>query len=222
MILDASARMDRMYRHQRHIYDLSRKFYLLGRDRLIAELALLPGESVCEIGCGTGRNLVALARRHPGVGIFGIDASEEMLKTARGTITRSRFGDRIALRRGLAETMDPETSFGLARKFDAVIFSYALSMIPRWERAIDRAVDALRPGGTLAVVDFSQQRDLPAWFRAVLRRWLDLFDVHPNPKITGYLAALAERTGAGFQAQPLCRDYACLVSYRKPEQAAFS
>jgi len=211
-----------MYRHQRHIYDLSRKFYLLGRDRLIADLALLPGETVCEIGCGTGRNLVALARRYPGARIFGIDASEEMLKTARGTIARGGFQSRIALRRGLAETLDPEASFGLAEKFDAIIISYALSMIPRWERAIDRAVDALRPGGRLAVVDFSEQRELPAWFRAVLRRWLDLFEVHPNPAISGYLAALAARTGAAFTAQPLYRDYACLLSYRKRDHAAIS
>lgn len=216
MILDASARMDRMYRHQRHIYDVSRKFYLLGRDRLIAGLALRPGDAVCEVGCGTGRNLVALARRYLDAEIYGIDASEEMLKTARGTLARSGLESRIQLRRGLAETLDPEASFGVARKFDAVVFSYALSMIPRWERAIDRAIDAIRPGGTLMVVDFSEQRGLPAWFRAGLRRWLELFDVHPNPAITGYLAALAARTGAGFAAQPIYRDYARLLRYKKP------
>ena len=33
MTAEATLRMDRMYRYQRHIYDLSRKFYLLGRDR---------------------------------------------------------------------------------------------------------------------------------------------------------------------------------------------
>ena len=33
--------MDRIYRHQRHIYNLSRKYYLLGRDRMIAELKLV-------------------------------------------------------------------------------------------------------------------------------------------------------------------------------------
>lgn len=217
MILDASARMDRMYRHQRHIYDLSRKFYLLGRDRLIAGLALNPGDAVCEIGCGTGRNLVALARRYPGAEIYGIDASEEMLKTARATVIRCGLDSRIRLRRGLAETLDPEASFGLARRFDAVVFSYALSMIPRWERAIDRAIDALRPGGTLAVVDFSEQRELPPWFRTLLRRWLALFEVHPNPAITGYLAVLASRLGAGFTAEPIYRDYACLLRYRKSE-----
>jgi len=37
--------MDRMYRHTRHIYDLTRKPYLLGRDRLIAELGVEGGGS---------------------------------------------------------------------------------------------------------------------------------------------------------------------------------
>ena len=62
---DAAALMDRMYRRQRHIYDLSRKFYLLGRDEAIARLRPAPGDKVLEIGCGTGRNLIKLAQAYP-------------------------------------------------------------------------------------------------------------------------------------------------------------
>ena len=40
---DTAQRMDRMYRYQRHIYDATRKFYLLGRDGLIERMSLLPG-----------------------------------------------------------------------------------------------------------------------------------------------------------------------------------
>ena len=76
-------RMDDMYRMQRHIYDLTRRYYLFGRDRLIEDLGALPGETVCEVGCGTGRNLVLLARRYPETRFMGLDASEEMLKSAR-------------------------------------------------------------------------------------------------------------------------------------------
>ena len=60
--------MDRVYRHQRYIYDLTRKYYLFGRDRLIRELDLKPGERLVEIGCGTARNLVRIARRYPEFG----------------------------------------------------------------------------------------------------------------------------------------------------------
>ena len=41
---DAAALMDRMYRNQRHIYDLSRKYYLAGRDEAIARLGRGPGD----------------------------------------------------------------------------------------------------------------------------------------------------------------------------------
>src|SRR5262245_52126520 len=64
--------MDRLYRRQRHVYDFTRKYYLLGRDRLIARLAPPAGSRVLEIGCGTARNLVMVGRAWPDVQLFGI------------------------------------------------------------------------------------------------------------------------------------------------------
>lgn len=216
MTAEATLRMDRMYRYQRHIYDLSRKFYLLGRDRLIRELEPGSGARICEIGCGTGRNLVALARRFPDASVFGIDASNEMLKTARATIARAGFSDRIRIERCLADELDPVATFGLGARFDAAVFSYTLSMIPEWKRAIDRAVEILKPAGLLAIVDFSEQRGLPAWFRNLLRRWLALFDVLPRTGLADYLRAVAQRERGILTVEPLYRDYACLMRYRRP------
>src|SRR5258705_12381745 len=56
-----SVLMDKAYRRQRHFYDLTRKYYLLGRDRLLRQLNAKPGERVIEIGCGTARNLIRIA-----------------------------------------------------------------------------------------------------------------------------------------------------------------
>ena len=53
--------MDRMYRMQRYFYDVTRKYYLLGRDQLLEQMEVRAGEHVLEIGCGTARNLIALA-----------------------------------------------------------------------------------------------------------------------------------------------------------------
>lgn len=61
----AAQHMDRMYRRQRHIYDASRKFYLLGRDNLIRETQPPQGGSILEIGCGTARNLIRAASVYP-------------------------------------------------------------------------------------------------------------------------------------------------------------
>jgi S-adenosylmethionine-diacylgycerolhomoserine-N-methlytransferase len=213
---DAAARMDRMYRHQRHFYDLSRKFYLLGRDRLIADLDLRRGARICEIGCGTGRNLLALAERYPDADIYGIDASEQMLKTARARIARQWLDHRVRVRQCLAEELDPMATFGLDARFDAVVFSYTLSMITDWDQAIDHAIDALKPDGLLAVIDFSEQRDLPPWFRRALRHWLSLFDVNPRVELPTYLGAVAYRDQGELRIDRLYRDYACLLQYRKP------
>src|SRR5262249_43214804 len=50
--------MDAIYRYQRYIYDATRKYYLFGRDRLIANLDPPERGTVLEIACGTGRNLI--------------------------------------------------------------------------------------------------------------------------------------------------------------------
>ena len=94
----AAALMDRLYRRQRHFYDVTRKYYLLGRDRLIEGIAPPPGGRVLEIGCGTARNLVAAAHAWPDAQFFGIDISAEMLDTARQVVERD--GTRPAHRTG--------------------------------------------------------------------------------------------------------------------------
>ena len=74
--------MDAIYRYQRYVYDATRKYYLLGRDRLLAELQPPAGGSVLEIACGTGRNLILAARRYPNARFYGFDISNAMLDTA--------------------------------------------------------------------------------------------------------------------------------------------
>src|SRR6185503_5117746 len=91
--------MDRIYRHQRHIYDLTRKYYLLGRDRMIDGLDVPAGGSVLELGCGTGRNIVLAARRYPEARFHGLDISAEMLETARAAIEREGIAGRVTLTR---------------------------------------------------------------------------------------------------------------------------
>src|ERR1700726_2169563 len=90
---EATARMNRMYRRQRHIYNGTRRYYLLGRDQMIANLQPVAGASVLEIGCGTGRNLILAARRHPDARFFGIDVSTQMLTSAISAIARRGLTD---------------------------------------------------------------------------------------------------------------------------------
>src|ERR1035438_4677263 len=125
---EATGRMNRMYRRQRHIYDGTRRYYLLGRDRLIAGLQPAAGSNVLEIGCGTGRNLVHAAGLYPDARFFGIDVSTEMLTSAISAIARRGMTGRIRVAHGDGTAFDPSTLFCI-RSFDHILISYSLSMI---------------------------------------------------------------------------------------------
>lgn len=210
----AAGLMDAMYRHQRHIYDASRKYYLLGRDRLIARLDPPPGGTILEIGCGTGRNLIAIARAYPGRACYGLDVSSAMLATARQSVERAGMSDRVVLEQADATAFDPQALFGQAG-FDRIVISYALSMIPPWQGVVEEALRRLSPGGELHIVDFGDQRDLPGPFRAVLNRWLALFHVTPRGELAAVLDEVARAAGASVATEALYGGYAALARARR-------
>lgn len=186
--------MNRMYKWTRHVYDASRKYYLLGRDRLIRELDAKPGEIVVEIGCGTARNLIKMAQKYPDSKFYGLDASEEMLKTAAEAVEKAGLSKRIKLAHGFAQNFDPNVMFGLpGGAVDKFVFSYALSMIPPWQESIDHALALMKPRGEIHIVDFGSQQGLPKWFRAFLFWWLDLFGVHYRPELPIYIGEMAQK-----------------------------
>lgn len=174
--------MDQVYRYQRYVYDLTRKYYLFGRDRLIRELDLRPGERLVEVGCGTARNLIAMARRYPEARLFGLDASREMLKTAAEAIARAGLTDRICLAHGYAEDLSP-AMFGEKAPFNRAVFSYSLSMIPQWQQALSSAAAVLTPNGRIHVVDFGDLKGLGRAGRVILLAWLRLFHVAPREEL---------------------------------------
>ncbi|WP_408587319.1 class I SAM-dependent methyltransferase [Novosphingobium sp.] len=180
------ALMDAVYRRQKHIYDATRKYYLLGRDTLISALDAPVGTSVLEVGCGTGRNLALIGKRWPGAALHGLDISQEMLSIASG-----RLGTKAALALGDATNFDPKALFG-RDNFDRIVISYAVSMIPVWREAVVHAASLLAPGGSLHIVDFGDLSGLPAPLRVGLRGWLASFHVTPRTDLGAALAALCE------------------------------
>jgi S-adenosylmethionine-diacylgycerolhomoserine-N-methlytransferase len=205
--LDHGGLMDRVYRHQRHVYDATRKYYLLGRDTMIAELNPPPGSSVLEIGCGTGRNLVHAARRYPQASFFGIDISRAMLETAAKAVEREGLRACVRLALADAERFDPRKAFGRA-DFDRIFISYAVSMIPSWRMAMVEAFGHLAQGGQLHVVDFGDQRDLPAWFRSGLRTWLRWYHVTPRTDLHDVAGGIAAAGGGTCVSRRLYRGFA--------------
>ena len=237
--VDHAAAMDRMYRMTRHVYDVTRRYYLLGRDRLLERVVTSRNTATLEVGCGTARNLIKLAQRPEPGQLYGLDASHEMLETAATSIEKTlgiaaSSGDSrlatsmagqtapghagrepIVLRQGLAEQLDAQRMFGRDEPFDTIFFSYCLSMIPTWPGAIDAAMANLRPGGHLLIVDFWDQKDLPGVFAAGLKRWLAMFHVHYRPEVHDAIVDLGTSGRGQVQFESVARRYAYIASIQK-------
>ena len=214
-----AAAMDRMYRFTRHVYDVTRRYYLLGRDRMLAQVPTSADTATLEVGCGTARNLIKLARRPVPGRLYGLDASHEMLETASRSIARHRVpaagNPPIVLRQGLAEELDARRTFGRDAPFDTVFFSYCLSMVPTWPGAIEAALANLAPGGRMLIVDFWDQRDLPRPFAAALKRWLSLFHVEYRPAVLEAVEALGRSGRADVTIESVARRYAYIATVVK-------
>ena len=137
-------------------YDLLIWLLTLGRERrfrerLLAPARLQPGESVLDVGCGTG-SLAIIAKRRvgPGGSVVGIDPSPPMVERASRKAQRARVD--VTFEVGIAESL----SFTDAR-FDVVLSTVMLHHLPRQARreAVSEMRRVLKPGGRLLVVDFA-------------------------------------------------------------------
>jgi S-adenosylmethionine-diacylgycerolhomoserine-N-methlytransferase len=198
-------RMGRLYRGQADGYDAFRERFLLGRDELVGLLDLSPGSTVVELGGGTGRNLERFGGRlETFARAYVVDLSAPLLEVARERCRR--FGWRnVEVVEADATTWRPPGGGPV----DAVCFSYSLTMIPDWFRAVDNALAMLRPGGLLGAVDFTVSRKRPpagrpteapagrprhgALARALWPWWFAHDDVFLSPDHLPYLEARTER-----------------------------
>jgi S-adenosylmethionine-diacylgycerolhomoserine-N-methlytransferase len=194
-------------RHQRRLYDATRRHFLLGRDTLIAGLVPPDSGFVLEIGCGIGSNLIAVADRYPDARLYGIDVSSAMLATAGQNVAHAGLAARIRLAQADATTFDPAALFDVA-KLGRIFASYVLSTVPAWPAVLDHACTMLGQGGSLHVVDFGTCHGLPRAVRAGLQAWLRRFDVTPPEDFEAVLAMTAARHGLQPFFAPLYRGYA--------------
>lgn len=210
----AADHMDRIYRYQRHLYDATRRNFLLGRDTLIS--GLLPPDDgiVVEVGCGTARNLIETARTYPKAKLYGFDISTVMLETARSRIKAAGFEGRIHVAQGDAANFDLQKLFGFAAA-DRIVISYALSMIPPWREALACVTRQIAPAGSLHIVDFGQLEGFPNLAKSALYAWLAKFSVHPSAELEPELRRLARANDLeAFVTHPF-RGYATYAVLRR-------
>jgi len=183
-----SSSVQRFFRWQAPIYDLTRWAVLHGRHEAVEALSLRPGDRVLEIGCGTGLNFTLLRDAVSETGqVTGADFSPEMLERAFERCVRRGWRN-VSLQQADATTLTSD------QRFAGALFSYSLSMIRDWRAALRRALDLLVPGGRLVVLDFGrfEQWLLPtAW---LIRAWLRANHVDTSPSYAEAVVQLTERS----------------------------
>jgi S-adenosylmethionine-diacylgycerolhomoserine-N-methlytransferase len=174
-------RLQAFYGPQAADYDRFRERLLQGRETLVRLLDPPPGARIVELGGGTGRNLMSFGQRLDGfASVELVDLCPALLEQAR---KRTAGMANVRVIEADATTYRPEIPP------DCVYFSYSLTMIPDWRGAIANAIEMLRPGGTLGVVDFYVSDAIagpgtirhPAFTRWFWPRWFGHDGVHPNP-----------------------------------------
>jgi len=150
-------RLESFYSGQAQGYDDFRRRMLHGRREMIQAIPIPPGGVWIDFGAGTGENA-----EHIGPAIsqlsrmYLVDLSTSLLEQAQRRVEHRGWTNVVPVCHD-ATTFIPEE-----QQVDVVTFSYSLTMIPDWFRAIDHAFQVLKPGGLIGVVDFYVSRKHPA------------------------------------------------------------
>src|SRR5215813_5369903 len=141
--------------HAAAAYDLLIWLITFGRERAFREKMLRlahlePGESVLDLGCGTG-SLAIVAKRHVGPTgtVYGVDASPEMIARAEKKVRKTGVG--VVFKQAFAQSLPFTDS-----QFDVALTTMMLHHLPQKARQ-ELAVEirrVLKPGGRVLAIDF--------------------------------------------------------------------
>lgn len=161
------------------------------RSATIGELGLQPGDTVVDIGCGTGSLAVRMKQHQPDARVIGVDPDPEVLAIARAKVAKA--GVRVEFVPGMGDKAVDLVGPATASK---VVSSLVLHQcpVPMKMAIIANMFTVVKPGGELVIADFGLQRDalMRLGFRFV--QWADgKQDTQPNAD--GILPQLIEQAG---------------------------
>ena len=165
------------------VYDIlaGEAIYRIGRVEGVRMLGLRHGDTVLDVGCGTGLNLALLADAvGPTGSVIGLDRSAQMLEVARHRIEKERWSH---VRLVEADATDFRLDAIGGRPVDAVISTYAMSVIDAPAAAWTHMRAALRPGGRACIVDMQVPTGRARIFAPLARLACAIggSDIHAHP-----------------------------------------
>lgn len=157
------------YRKYAENYDFIEKFYrLLGlkiskyRKISIAALELSKGDTVVELGCGTGSNFsLVLDAIGPNGKLIGVDINDKMLEQAKKKIQKNGWKNVELVLCDVAEFKFPET-------VDGIFSTGALSYSSQYDKIIKKAHKALKLGKNFVLLDFKKSEGPAKVFAPIL------------------------------------------------------
>jgi len=186
-------RLNSFYAGQAADYDAFRARLLRGREELMQSLPSPAGGVWVDLGGGTGANLEAAPWLADCRRVVVADLCQPLLEQCRERVARRGW-------KQVEPVLADVTTYDPGEPVQLVTFSYSLTMIPDWYRAVERARAMLAPGGVLGVVDFYVSRKyVPegrvrhGWLtRSVIPVWFATDNVHPSRDHVPYLESRFE------------------------------
>ena len=157
-------------------YDFLNRFLSLGidkgwRKKAINSIASIQPKQILDVATGTGDLAIAAMRLYP-TKITGIDISGQMLEVGRTKMTDLKLDDTIELLKG-----DSEALMFNDNNFDAVTVAFGVRNFEHLQTGINEMYRVLKPGGKIAVLEFSKPKSFPfkqfydVYFRYILPVW---------------------------------------------------